>query len=48
MQLFVKCNRFPKMLAQTFWKSNVIRERPDVNFEAEDVLVLGDESWRST
>ena len=45
VQLVVKCNRFPKMLAQTFWKPNVIRERPDVNFDAEDVLILGGESW---
>ena len=42
VHLIVKCNRFPKVLAQTFWKSNVLRERPDVNFEAVDILVLGD------
>ena len=41
VHLIVKCNRFPKVLSQTFWKSNVIREMPDVNFEAIDVLVLG-------
>ena len=42
MHLFVKCNRFPKMLSQKIVGRNVIRERPDVNFEAEDVLVLGE------
>ena len=41
VHLIVKCNRFPKVLSQTFWKSNVIREMPDVNFEAVDVLILG-------
>ena len=38
--LFVKCNRFPKVLSQKLVGRNVIRERPDVNFEAEDVVVL--------
>ena len=41
IHLVVKCNRFPKVLSQTFWKSNVMRERPDVSFDAVDVLVLG-------
>ena len=40
--LIVRSNRFPKVLSQNFWRSNVLRERPDVSFEAEDVLVLGD------
>ena len=42
VHLIVKCNRFPKVLSQSFWRSNVIRERPDVSFNAVDVLVLGD------
>ena len=42
VRLIVRCNRFPKVLSQKFWRSNVLRERPDVSFEAEDVLVLGD------
>ena len=42
MHLIVKCNRFPKMLSQKLVGRNVIRERPDVNFKAEYVLVLGD------
>lgn len=40
MHLSVKCNRFPKMLSQKLVGQNVIRERPDVNFAAEDVIVL--------
>ena len=40
--LSVKCNRFPKMVSQKLVGRNVIRERPDVNFEAEDVIVLRD------
>ena len=39
-RLSVKCNRFPKMVSQKLVGRNVIRERPDVNFEAEDVIVL--------
>ena len=39
VHLIVNRNRFPKVLSQTFWKSNVLRERPDVNFDAVDVLV---------
>lgn len=42
VHLIVKCNRFPKVLSQTLWKSNVMRERPDVGFEAIDVMVLAD------
>ena len=42
MHLSVKCNRFPKMLSQKLVGRNVIRERPDVTFEAEDVIVLRD------
>ena len=40
MHLSVKCNRFPKMLSQKLVGRNVIRERPGVEFEAEDVIVL--------
>lgn len=42
MHLFVKGNRFPKVLSQKLVGRNVIRERPDVTFEAEDALVLGE------
>ena len=42
MHLFVKCNRFPKMLSQKLVGRYVIRERPGVGFEAEDVLILGE------
>ena len=42
MHLFVKCNRFPKMLSQKLVGRYVIRERPGVSFEAKDVLVLGE------
>lgn len=42
VHLIVKSNRFPKLVSQTLWRSNITRERPDVSFEAVDVLVLGD------
>ena len=42
MHLLVKCNRFPKILSQKLVGRDVIRERPDVSFNAEDVLVLGE------
>ena len=40
MHLSVKCNRFPKMLSQKLVGRNIIRERPDVTFKAENVIVL--------
>ena len=39
-QLFVRGNRFPKALSHTFWKLDVLRERPDASFEAEEVIVF--------
>ena len=42
MHLSVKCNRFPKVLSQKLVGRNVIRERPGVKFEEEDVVVLKD------
>ncbi|CAF9939927.1 MAG: hypothetical protein ALECFALPRED_008377 [Alectoria fallacina] len=41
--LFVRRNRIPKAVAQKVVGRNVLREKPDVTFEAVDVLVLGDE-----
>lgn len=41
--LYVKRNRIPKAVAQKILRLDVIRERPEVDFDAEDVLVWGDE-----
>ena len=41
--LFVRRNRIPKAVAQKVVGRKVLREKPDVTFEAVDVLVLGDE-----
>lgn len=39
-QLFVRGNRFPKVLSHSLWKLNVLRERPDTSFVAEEVIVF--------
>lgn len=43
VRLSVKHNRFPKFVSQTLFHFDVIRERPDLDFDAEDVVVGGDE-----
>ena len=43
VRLVVRHNRLPKVVSQKVLRLNVVRERPDVNLDAEDVLVLGDE-----
>ena len=41
-QLFVRGNRFPKVLSLSYnvLKLDIIRERPDASFEAEEVIVF--------
>ena len=41
--LYVKRNPYPRMVSQRLLKFRVIRERPNMNFDAEDVVVWGDE-----
>ncbi|CAF9911764.1 hypothetical protein IMSHALPRED_010567 [Imshaugia aleurites] len=41
VRLLVKRNRVPKVVARRVLRSGFILEMPDMNFEAEDVLVLG-------
>ena len=40
LQLFVKENHFPKAVSHKIWKLDVLRERPDASFDAEEVIVL--------
>ena len=39
-QLFIRINRFPKVLSHSLWKLDVLRERPDTTFVAEEVIVF--------
>ena len=41
--LYVKRKPFPWMVSQRLLKFRVIRERPNMDFDAEDVVVWGDE-----
>lgn len=43
VRLVVRHNRIPKVVSQKVLRLKVVRERPDVNLDAEGVLVLEDE-----
>ena len=39
VRLFIKHNPYPKIVSQKVFKFSVVRERPSVYFDAEDVVV---------